>query len=331
MTKLDKTAIDKAKEMLGETGQNSPEELYDKLYEYRNSLHPDRFQDDESKKIAEEKFKDVGNALENLKKTIELQLVEKKPSEIIPFQKTYDIIQLKQTNVDYQNEIKSLKYDIDLLKYENKDLKKEIKNLRNQKLKEKTDELIEQYRPTKKGLFSNGIIFILTLIGGILTKVQDIALFIFKYSPIPENIVHYIIFTILIFIPLRLLYQFLKQNSIEKISQLIITPPMLKIFLDELVSQKKTDEFNELDVYNFISRIKYPKNSLGRWFVNKIFATHSYRVINILKDIFIYNMLSKQLIEISRADRLDRNFKIVKGYYHFSFVSDDDNKDDETF
>lgn len=319
MNKLEKTAIEKAKEMLDlSTNDVQTDELYDKLYEYRLSQHPDKYQDDDAKKVAEENFKEAGSILEALKKNIELQLVKSKPSEIVPFQKIYDNIQLKQNTVELQNEIQNLKTKLDSLGFENKDLKKELKSLRIEKLSEKQDELKQQYAPSKKGLFSNGIIFVLTFTTVIFTRIESIANFLSKYSPLPENVFNYILFGVLIFIPLRFLYMYLKQNCINAIAQLIITPPMIQLFLNHLKTENKVDNFAEINVYNFIMRIQYPKSKIIRSFLNILFGIQSHDVLNKLKDLFIYNLLSKQLIEISRADDLDRNFRIVKGYYHIS-------------
>lgn len=320
MNKLDKNAIEKAKEILEiSTNDISTAELYDKLFEYRTSQHPDKYQTDDAKKIAEENFKEAGNLLEILKKDIELQLVKSKPSEIVPFQEIYNNIQLKQNTVDLQNEIQSLKTKLELQKYENNDLKKELKSLRNEKLNKKQDELKEQYTPSKKGFLSNGIIFILTFIAVIFTKIEDVANILTKYSPIPDNIFNYILFGILTFIPLRFLYLYLKQYCINKIVQLIITPPVIQQFIDYLKNEDKKENFAEINVYNFIMNIQYPKNKSIRFFSKLLFGIQSHNVLNQLKDIFIYNLLSKQLIEISNANNLDRNFKIVKGYYHISF------------
>lgn len=319
MNKLEKTAIEKAKEILEILTNDVPtDELYDKLYDYRLSQHPDKYQDDSAKKVAEENFKEAGNLLEALKKNIELQLVKSKPSEIVPFQKIYDNIQLKQKTVDLQNEIQNLKTKYDSLKYENQDLKKELKSLRIEKLSEKQDELKQQYAPSKKGILSNGIIFVLAFTTAIFTKIEAIANFLSKYSPLPDNVFNYILFGVLIFIPVRFLYMHLKQSCINAIAQLIITPPMIQLFLNHLKSENKVDNFAEINVYNFIMRIQYPKNKILRGFLNTLFGIQSHNVLRRLKDIFIYNLLSKQLIEISRADNLDRNFRIVKGYYHIS-------------
>lgn len=324
MNKLEKTTIDKAKEMLGiDTDNIKKDELYDQLYEYRISQHPDKYQNEDAKKAAEENFKEAGILLNTLKKDIELQLVKSKPSEIVPFQKIYDNIQLKQNTVDLENEIQDLKTRLRGLGIENNDLKKELKSVRIEKLSEKQDELKQQYAPSKKGIFSNGIIFILTFITAIFTKIEEIANFLSKYSPIPDKLFNYILFGILIFIPVRFFYMYLKQNCVNTIAQLIITPPMIQLFLTHLKNEKKIDDFAENNVYNFILRVQYPKNRFVRIFINKLFGIQSHNVLNRLKDIFIYNLLSKQLIEISRADNLDRNFRIVKGYYHISLDETD--------
>lgn len=323
MTDLDKNPIEKSKALLGIEKEISTNELYDKLYDYRNSQHPDKFQDDEIKKKAEENFKEAGILLESLKRDIELQLVNKNPSEIIPYQDIYESIQLKQSIVSYQNEISELKQRLSLKDYENSDLKKELKALRLDKLNEKKDELKQQYAPSRKSIFSNGIVFILALIASIFTKIEEIASFISKYSPIPESVFNYILFGILVFIPVRYFYRYLKQTVINHIAQLIITPPMIQLFLAKLKEDNKIDSFSEIDVYSFIQRIQYPKLKIIRIIYCGVFSIQAFNVLNSLKDIFIYNLLSKQLIEISRADNLDRNFRIVKGYYHFSLDDED--------
>ena len=249
---------------------------------------------------------------------MELQFVNKKPSEIVPYKDIFDSIQLKQTIVDLQNEVRELKQQLEIKNFKIEQLKKELKVLNQDNLEEKKEELIEQYTPSKKSIFSNGIIFILTLITSIFSRIEEIAGFISKYSPIPKDIFNYILFTILIFIPLRFIYKNLKQRVINQISQLITSPPLIQLFVDQLKENDKEDIFSESNVYNFIQRIQFPRNSLIRSMYKFLFSLKSPKVLNSLKDIFIYNLLSKQLIEISRADKLDRNFRIVKGFNHIS-------------
>lgn len=323
MKELDKNTVDKTKALLGISEEIPINELYDKLYNYRNSQHPDKFQDSDAKTKAEQNFKEANSLLELLKKELELQLVSKNPSEILSYQKIYEDIILKQNIVDLQKEIKELKFKIEEKSSENLDLKKELMALRIEKLNEKKDELIQHYAPSKSGIFSNGIIFILVLITTILTKVEEIAVFISKYSPIPEYIFNYLLFSILIFIPLRFGYKYLKQEIISNIAQLIITPPMIQLFLQQLKNNEKVDNFSEINIYHFIERMRYPGNPIIRFLYVYAFGVNSHIIVNSLKDIFIYHLLSKQLIEISRADRLDRNFRIIKGYYHISFDDDE--------
>lgn len=323
MKDLEINSIEKAKNLLGIHEDLPLDVLYDQLYDYRNSQHPDKFSDETAQNKAEENFKEAGEILESIKKKIELQLVERKPSEVIQLQSKIDSIQIKQHNVEYQNEIKNLKTSVFLKNHEIKDLKRELNVLRNTKLEEKKDELINLYKPSKKGLFSSGIIFILTLLGTIITKIEDIALIINKYSPIPESVFNIILFSILAFIPLRLIFLFFRKKVFEHIAQLIISPPFINLFLDQLVSSGKKEEFTELDVFNFLSRLRFPKKSFLRWLYNNIFNLKSTKTLNEIKDIFIYNLLSKQLIEISSADNLDRKFKIIKSRYYFSLDEED--------
>lgn len=230
MKSLDTNATTKALDLLGITNEIPIEELYDKLYEYRLSQHPDKYTDEEAKKLAEENFKLAGNLLDNLKRTIEVQIVEKKPNEIIHLQRTFDIIQVKQVNVEYQDEIQRIKNDLYHNEYIIKDLKKELKSLRKEKLKEKTDDLVNKYKPSGENLFSNGLIFVLSFMGLVFTRIEHVALFIGNYSPFPQEYFNIILFAILLFVPFRLLFIYIKQRVISKVSRYIVSPIFINLF-----------------------------------------------------------------------------------------------------
>ena len=320
---LDQNIIQQIKSLLSLSEDLPHSELYNQLYTYRNSQHPDKFQNEEAQKTAEDNFKKAGELLNKLKGVLEKELTERKPSEVVAIRESIELINVKNDNVNYQEQIQDLKTNLELREYMIKKLKRELKFLRNRKVENKSKELIYQYKPTKQKQITLGAIFIFTMIMSFLTKVEEIALFISKYSPFDEKYINLVIFVLLLFVPIRFIWVYLKQSAIVEISRKIITAPIIKGFKESI---QNGDTFTETQVHEYIEEVVVPKSSLFRFFTIRILKIHTTVTVDSLKDIFIYNLLSKQLIEISRANRLERNFSIIKPY---SWVFDDDDDEDD--
>jgi len=290
--------------------------LYDLLYSYRNTVHPDNYNDDTLKNEAEEKFKEISKLLDQLSNFIEIERLRKNPSEIIPYQKDYENVRSKQDILLKEQEIEKLKLDIRLLKYRNRDLRKELKALGIEKLDEKTDELIALYKPTNKNLISLGISAFLFLISGILTNIENIAIQIAKYSPVSKEKINMVIFIIFVIILIVYLKKYFEEMYIQKISKKIRVPKFIKKFFDCLINNNISNEFSESDVYDFLSKELTPQKMMIK-LLTRIFAIYNDITIDVLKDLFIFNLLNKQLIEVSSAENLDRKFRIKKGFNYF--------------
>ena len=324
MTELNKSIIQKVKDELEITDDLSSTELYDLLHRYRSSQHPDKFTDDKRKEEAEEKFKNLNTLLQELASYIETEKLQKKPSEIIPFQKDFDLVKSKQANVNLEETINRLELTIRVNEITIRDLKRELARLRSEKVDKKTKELIKLYKPTKKNLFALGITFFLTFIIGILTKIEEIATIISKYFPFNEKILNYIIFGILVLIPMKYMKMVYEESRIQKLSNKIKTPLFINKFYQYLKNNDITESFAEINVYDFLTNQLIPKNKIIKFINSKVFHLYSEITIDSLKDIFIYNLINKQLINISTAEKLDRTFRIVKGYNHRDFDDFDD-------
>lgn len=313
MKELANSIIQTVKDELQITDELSAAELYNILYDYRNSQHPDKFIADERKKEAEEKFKRLHTLLQELANFIEKQKQQSKPSEIIPFQKDYEIVKSKQQSINNEEIIKNLQQINNANEREIKRLKKVILELQGNKADEKTNNLIKHYKPSKKSILSQGIIFLLTLIIGTLTKVEEIASILKKYFPFDTSNINYITFSILVFIPLKILKSYLEERQIEKFANLVRTQIFIKKFLNYLIINNSKNTFTEINVFDFLTSELAPKNAIMK-LIKRIFNTYNDTTIDSLKDIFIFNLLNKQLITISNAEHLDRNFKIVSKY-----------------
>lgn len=324
---LDQNINQQIKGVLGISDDLPFNVLYDKLYDYRNSQHPDKFQNEEAKTIAEENFKKAGELLNKLKGILEKELTERKPSEVVAIRESIELINVKSDNVNYQEQIQNLKSEITSNEYRIKSLKKTIKSLRTQKAEKKSEELISLYKPSKQRLITLGAAFVFTMIMSFLTKVEEIALFISKYSPFNEKYIHLSIFLILLFIPFRVAWVYIKQRAISELSRKILTAPFIRDFKEYI---ENSDSFTETQVHDYLNSKLVSKSSVIRFFTIKLFKLHTEVNIDSLKDIFIYTLLSKQLIEISRANRLERNFTVIKPYsWEDDFDDDDEEEENE--
>lgn len=312
MKELATSIIQKVKDELQESGDLSATELYDLLHKYRSSVHPDRFMDEERKKDAEEKFKKLNSLLVELSNFIEQEKQQKKPSELIPYQKDYEIVKTKQQIIQYEELINRLEQDNKAYESEVKLLKKEMLKLLGDKVTEKTAELIKHYKPSKKNLVSQGVTFLITLMIGVLTKIEEVANILTKYFPFNPSYLNYLVFGVLVYIPIRFIKKYTEEAQIERTAKRIRTPLLLKQFIIYLSVRDKKDTFTEMNVYDFLSSELAPRNSIARFIRKNIYNLYNETTIDSLKDIFIYNLLNKQLITISNADQLDRRFNIVK-------------------
>jgi hypothetical protein len=87
---LQKNPIERAKDLLGIRDEIKSPELYKKLREYRNNIHPDRFQEDEQKKQAEEKFNEIQTLLAEVFAYIQREELGATPSDLIHYKPLYD-------------------------------------------------------------------------------------------------------------------------------------------------------------------------------------------------------------------------------------------------
>lgn len=318
MTEITTSIIQKVKDELKITDELSSTELYDLLHKHRTNNHPDKFPNEEVKKEAEEKFKVVNSLLKELEIFIQKEALNKKPSELVIYQ-DYEIVKLKQANVILENQIASLNSTIESNERQIKNLTNAINKVRSTAVEEKTADLINLYKPSRQNLFSLGIGFFLTFIIGIITRIDEVAILIKKYSPLEPKIFNSIVFTLLVFIPLLYIKMIYEQSKVEYAAKRIKTPLLVNRFVEYLENAGTSDSFTEMQVYDFLYKELIPKNFLARYFFSKIIHIYSETTIDSLKDIFIYNLLNRQLINISIADKLDRKFKIVKSSYYYNY------------
>lgn len=323
MTEISLSIIQKVKDELNVNDDLTSTELYDLLHKHRSSQHPDKYFDDETKKDAEERFKNLNLLLLELSKLIEKEKQQKKPSEIVLFEKDYEIIKTKQIIINYEEEILILKRENSMHKRNIKSLNSQLLKLQGDKAEEKAKDLIQNYIPSKKSLISQGILFILTLIIAIISKIEDIADIMKKYFPFDQLYFNLLIFAILTIIPIRFILLSYEEKKIENMAKRIRTPLLINRFVQYLTHKEIKVSFTEMNVFDFLSVELAPNSFHRRIWYTKIFNLYSETTIDSLKVIFIYNLLNKQLITISGAEQLDRKFKMSNSNYPPHYDLDD--------
>ncbi|TLX72386.1 hypothetical protein E9993_17770 [Labilibacter sediminis] len=319
MTQIDKSIIQKVKDAIQVDSELESNELYDLLFDYRNTQHPDRYNDDELKKTAENKFKELNNLLDELARHIELEKQQRKPSELIPYQKQYEVTKFKQSVIWQEEELEKLKEKIESKDLRIEKLEEIIVNLRENKSEDLTKELIESYKPSGRSKVYSGLTFLLIFVYGILTKSEDILGILKKYSPLDIEVLNTIVFSTFIFMIILFAKKYIEEKLIKSISKSIISPRIINQFKSKLPEKEenKSQFFSESLVYDFIIEKYESKNFIVRFILKRLFPIYSEISLINLKDIFVYNLLNKQLIEIYNSKELDRWFRVKNRYFTF--------------
>lgn len=314
-----KSIIQEVKNELSIEDDLSSNELYDLLYKYRNGQHPDKYTDEELKKEAEERFKNLNALLDKLSKYIELEKRQKKPSEVIPFQKDYEAVSLKQEIILLQRKIDELNSTIKSRDSRIKTLELRLSKYRDKKQAETINELIKLYEPSKKDKWRNGIIVLLVFIYAVFTQSEKVVEILAKYSPLSPWLLNTIVFGLFSLVIIGLLKKYFESEYIKKLSKRIVTPNSVSSFYQTLPQpdENRIHYFEEIDVYKYIGNELNKKFEMWKLFAKYFSSINDEITINYLKDIFILNLYNKQLIEIAGPNKLDQRFSIKSGYYYF--------------
>lgn len=309
--------IEKVKKELEITDVNDPVLLYEKLYDHRNAFHPDVFPDD-LKREAEEKFKHFGSLLTELKFFMDQERLNKKPNDLIPYQESYNIIQIKNHTKDIEDENLKLKKQIKLLEESIVGLNNLLDTNQKEELEKVEEELKAHYQPKKNNILVFGITVTITIILNIITNLTSIKEKIIPILPFDPSYLNYPLFCILIYTILRFLYQQKKYTLVKNLSHELVSPRRIKDFYSEFVKKDterwySSEYFCESDVSQFIETTFYSKKThklnMISWLLN-VFIIKEAQSINYLKNIFIWNLLEKKLIKIGNPRRLERTFNI---------------------
>ena len=310
------------KEFLQITEDLSSIELLRLLRDHRKRIHPDNFTEEIAKKEADEKFKITGQLIEELDRFIQIEKVSRGAKELALYEPLYENVTLQNELEATRSKIEEIESTVAKLQNENDALQKALAEKQTNELEKEAQELKLLYKPSSQSLASLGLLFLLTVAFGVMTKIEQVYALIRKYSPIGEEYINPTIFVIFLFTLFVVLKQFIENRALIRKTGEVCSPLYCRTFFEHLVETKEKEEkkprtFTESDALCFI----YGKNT---WW-KRALSSFGFKMLQIetndkLKNYFINTLLNKKLIEINHAKDLDRVFTIRDGrtYYYWN-------------
>jgi len=302
--------VKNVRDLLEIQGECSTTELYRLLREYRNQIHPDRYSEESSKKIAEVKFKQANQLLQELFLYIQNESLNRTPTELVLYKPIYDHV-LTQAALDRsQEEINDLKQRLDLRDWEIDRLKKQLDDKEKQEFEDERKKVESLYTMSRRGWASMGIALILSGLLTIMTKIEDVSAKLKKYSPIDEKYLNLFLFIVFITVLMLTLKKYVEnkimKRRLDQVCSAIVSNGFIA-YLEQKSRGKEVKDFNEYEVFEYLYG---PKHWWKKILSACGFVHFQINKIEQLKDFFISNLLRKRLVSISYANKLDRSFTI---------------------
>lgn len=316
MTQITQTVTEKIKKYLNIEEDIDAFALYDIVYLGLINSHPDQFEDS-AKKEAEERFKTLNNFLDELKREINFLKLHQKPSELILYERNFEIVKTKNEVLHLQKEINELKEKLTSKDYKIKSLNDEIEKLLSKNFEESEEDLSHLYKPTKSGIMTFSISSILLLFIGIISQFDTLKNKLIEFSPVSPEIINWSLFSILVFTLLNQLVRFNKKTKLKKISDELLSSRTIKDFYNQYVRSDNSEYypqnyFTEIDIEDYI-RNKYCNHRYRKsiaFYIESIFIITDFKSINYLKKYFLNNLLNHKYISIGSSSKMNRMFTV---------------------
>lgn len=305
--------IQKIKELIKIEEDIPIDQLSDLLWQYRNQHHPDRTIDENEKEQAGEKFKEASNLLEQLKQHIETIGIKQQTRDLVPWEHSYNSISDRLTIIRLDGEIQKLNMKNQELMDQNERLEKILNELRDNEIKKKTKEVMDQFKVSPKKTITLSIVALLSIALTIFAKVEEISRLFLKYSPINNIPLNIIMIWIFSFTILVLLLGYTKTKIIMILTERVCSRPYISGFINYLQEEKKAlHNFNEEDIYRYIY------NSLNKGLlkitISLLFIFEKESMFTSIMNLYIYTLLSKRLIEPAGQRDMTKIFRVVTIY-----------------
>lgn len=304
--------LQRVRKFLGVDEECSASELYSRLREYRNQMHPDRFTEDEAKEHAEAKFKEAQQLLPELFRYVQDEALHRTPAELALYKPVYDHVFTQAALDAARSEIDDLKQQLEWRENEVERLEGQLNDRKNQEFDAERRRLEKLYKPGGRTWASLGITLVLSGALAIMTKMEDVSAKLKQYSPVDEKLLNNCTFGLFLLILLLAAKRFVENVIMRRRVREVCSVKAPIDFLNFLSGRRAAEDvehFSEYEVYEFLGgNALWWKRALGVCG----FVHFQIETIDELKSFFISSLLKKELISISYAEGLDRRFSIRK-------------------
>lgn len=315
MNEIQESIIEKVKNHLNITDEIDAFGLYDMLYSSRNRSHPDLFEESLREK-ATEKFQEANKLLTELKVYLDNLKLNQSPRELAIYEKSFEKIINKNKILELEAKNKSLIKDAEFQKTEIKNLKNVIEKLQDTKSVDLNAEFKDIYKPKDSSFIVLGISAFLILLVNILTHIASLKKNLISIFPFQIIFLNYFLFTLLVIFIVKLYIKNLRYQNLQNKVEELKSAAKISDFYRQYKKVNKEywgekEYFTENDVEDFLRwnlRKRYIKSVAS--YIENIVHIHDKKSFNYLKDIFIYNLITKGYIRIGPAKSLDRKFNI---------------------
>jgi hypothetical protein len=308
---LQMTVTERIKVLLQIDGECSIFELDERLRQYRNESHPDKFQHANHKEKAEARFKDANSLLEELEKQIEFDRLNRKPSELALYRPLYDAALLQSALDKFTKDLEKTECELMQEREANARLEKRLQDKSNDELAAEIKHLKQIYNPSSRRYASLGIAIVLSGTLAVMTQMEKVSSVLERYSPFEKHYISTSLFICLILLLAAMVRKVWESGFIQRRSEEVCSPRYAEDFLQYLQEKKLSEgavnEFSEVEAFDFISGENSWLRTVLSFFGFDIFNRET---TNRLKEIFLHNLLNKKLVDFSRAERMQRYFKI---------------------
>lgn len=246
---LRKNLMERAKDILKADGDHSLFELATLLRQFRNSSHPDIFQDEELKKKAEERFKETNALLVEVERQLEIERFNRKPTELTLYQPLYDIVKLQSEIDKSKKDLEDVQAELLSEREKNDELRKELQT-KNKELETKNDDslmaeiqyLRSLYKPSARKYASLGLAIVLSGALGVMSKLESVSSILKKYSPFEEQYISTALFICLLLFLYIMFRKLWEREYIRRKAEEVCSPKCAGDFMEYLKVVRTSDE-----------------------------------------------------------------------------------------
>lgn len=243
---------------------------------------------------------------------MEIERFNRKPTELALYKPLYDAVKLQSELDRTRDELETVKHDLASEREKNDELTKELLKKKDDSLNAEIAHLQSIYRPSTRKYASLGLAIILSGTLGAMSQMERVSGVLERHSPFGKQYISTGLFVCLLLFLAAMFRKLWEREYIKRKSEEVCSPKCAGDFMEYLKVTNVPDailvEFSEVEVFDFIAGDRKRLKDLVSFLGFQIFRRET---VNRLKDIFIHSLLNKKLVDFSKAEQMQRYFKIV--------------------